>query len=169
MLVAPYLSARDLLIDRLGAQGAGRSQAYALSPADDQLVRPDGFINAADSLYLKHYAIEHLIELISREHLNRFDCMYQYKQNINRKQRALAVDLVFQACSSAKIDDKSIVYQAVSLMDRYYNQQYLYVRDANDIYLTGFTALFTASKNSEVEPLSLRDIKSHFLSDRFAK
>jgi hypothetical protein len=85
LLVAPYLSARDLLIDRLGAQGAGKSQAYALSPADDQLVRPDGFINAADSLYLKHYAIEHLIELISREHLNRFDCMYQYKQNINRK------------------------------------------------------------------------------------
>ena len=53
-------------------------------------------------------------------------------------------------------------------MDRYYNQQYVYIRDANDVFLTSFTALFIASKNSEVEPLSLRDIRTHFLFNRFS-
>ena len=95
--------------------------------------------------------------------------MYQYRQHINRRQRALAVDLVFQACSKTAMDDKSIVYQAVSLMDRYYNQKHVYIRDADDVFLSAFTALFISSKSSEVEPLSLRDIRTHFLFHKYTK
>lgn len=35
--------------------------------------------------------------------------------------------------------------------------------------LTAFVSLFIASKNQEVEPLSLRDIRSHFMHNQFSK
>ena len=35
--------------------------------------------------------------------------------------------------------------------------------------LTGYTTLFIASKNSEVEPLSLSDIKNHFLQKNYQR
>ena len=47
-------------------------------------------------------------------------------------------------------------------MDRYY-QKLDQPKTLSDVALTGFTALFMATKNCEVEPLCLGDIKNHFL------
>ena len=48
---------------------------YAMSLKDvpDQPKREEGFVNVTDQIYLKSYAVEVLIDLLSREHLNRFD------------------------------------------------------------------------------------------------
>ena len=54
-------------------------------------------------------------------------------------------------------------------MDRYYSQSQLNVKPLADAYLTGFTSLFIASKNSEIEPLSLSDIKNHFLNKNYTR
>ena len=70
---------------------------------------------------------------------------------------------------SIKIDDKSVVFQAVSLLDRYYDQKHLTVKPSSDCVLTGYTTLFIASKNSEVEPLSLSDVKNHFLQKNYQR
>ena len=47
-------------------------------------------------------------------------------------------------------------------MDRFYNN-FAGNHNPTDYCLTAYVALFIASKNSEVEPLSLRDIRDHFL------
>ena len=67
------------------------------------------------------------------------------------------------------MEDKSIVYQAVSLMDRFYNQKSLGTKPQADGYLTGFVSIFIASKNSEVEPLSLHDVKNHLLQSNYTR
>lgn len=67
------------------------------------------------------------------------------------------------------MEDKSIVYQAVSLMDRYYNQKDLQAKPHSDAFLTGFTSIFIASKNSEVEPISLSDVKNHLLQGNYSR
>ena len=66
------------------------------------------------------------------------------------------------------MEDKAIVYQSVSLMDRYYSQKNLIVKAQSDCHLTGYTSLFMASKNSEVEPLSLKDVRGHFLNKTYS-
>lgn len=35
--------------------------------------------------------------------------------------------------------------------------------------ITAFTSLFLSSKNTEVEPLSLGDVKSYLLGNKFSK
>ena len=54
-------------------------------------------------------------------------------------------------------------------MDRFYDQRILTPKPISDCYLTGYTALFISSKNSEVEPLTLQDIKHHFLQNSYTR
>lgn len=69
-----------------------------------------------------------------------------------------------------KMDDKSIVYQAVSMMDRFFAKNYGSIAQFDtESKLTSFVSLFMASKNSEVEPLNMKDIKNHFLNRRFCQ
>ena len=72
---------------------------------------------------------------------------------------------MFGAAARVKMDDKSIVYEAVSLLDRFYSSSLGKVDFTfqQDCFLTGYTGLFISSKNSEVEPLNLKDIRNHFL------
>lgn len=104
------------------------------------------------------------MELIGREKQNTFPNHISDKSD--RYSRAKTIDKVFAAAQTVKIDDKSIVYQSASLMDRYYQMNYKkddMHMNLSDSYLTGFTSLFIASKNSEVEPLNIKDIMNHFL------
>lgn len=81
----------------------------------------------------------------------------------------MMIDALFLAAQNVRLEDKSVVFQATSLMDRYYNQPDLSFKPESDIFLTAYTALFIATKNSEVEPLSLSDIKNHFLSNKYTR
>ena len=78
--------------------------------AQGQEVREEGFINQLDSYYLKQYAIEHLIDLLARERLNRFDNLLTKQTQIQRLGRASIIDTLFNVAQTIKIDDKSIVF-----------------------------------------------------------
>lgn len=62
-----------------------------------------------------------------------------------------------------------MVYQTVGYMDRFYAQSHLLPETLQECCLTSYVALFIASKNSEVEPLSLRDIRDHFLRESYKR
>ena len=53
------------------------------------------------------------------------------------------------------IDDKSVLFQAFNLMDRFYQNQHSCL-PSRDLQLTAVCSLFIASKNLEVDPLDLK-------------
>ena len=75
--------------------------------------------------------------------------------HITRHLRASVIDWLFEVAMKLSIEDKSVVFQAVNLMDRYYNQL-TESPQTRDLQLTAVTALFIASKNLEVDPLDLQ-------------
>lgn len=52
-------------------------------------------------------------------------------------------------------------------MDRFFATSDYQCKNLADCCLTSYSSLFIASKNSEVEPLSLRDIRDHFLNGHY--
>lgn len=60
-----------------------------------QDVRYEGFINQQDSFYLNSYAVENMIDLVSRENLNRFDNLFDNQTEIKRTGRAKVIDSLF--------------------------------------------------------------------------
>ena len=119
-------------------------------------------------MFLQSYAVEHLIEILGREHLNTYkDLLPDIKM---RKTRAHIIDTLFKSAAMVKMEDKSIIYQAVSMMDRYLEYSSKTFNSLNftpECTLIAFTSMFVASKNSEVEPLGIRDIKNVFLNRQY--
>ena len=113
-------------------------EAYsALSrPAMNQIptFRAEGFINFRDGQYLQNYSVEMLYELMNKERVNVFEehfCLDSHYSNITepwqliygtREERALIIDRFFELASMVQMQmhDKSIVFQAVSMIDRFY-------------------------------------------------
>ena len=133
--------------------------------SDGAEVRKEGFINATDQYYLNSYAMEQLIELLTRERINTFECLLD--DTMKRGLRAQAIDKLFMGAQRVKMEDKGIVYQAVSLVDRYFTEEMKWKSKihnfSSDIYLTAYTSFFIVSKVFEVEPLNLSDVRNHFL------
>jgi len=79
------------------------------------------------------------------------------------------VDQMFGVSQLIKIEDKSVVFHAFSLFDRFYKKHYLNTQQKfeSDFMLTAFVCLFSSSKNMEVEPLNLKDIKNSLLQRKF--
>ena len=87
-------------------------------------VRPIGFLNFSDRNFLKHYTMDHLFELLDRERVNQFPQHFEYGPEFDffygtSKMRAYVVNKLFGVASTPelKMTDKSIVFQAVSIMD----------------------------------------------------
>lgn len=55
----------------------------------------------------------------------------------------------------------------MSYIDRYCMKTRFPERQSDEICLTAYVALFIASKNSEVEPLSVHDVRNHFLNGTY--
>ena len=76
-LLEEYRSERVRLLEEMKERTdlAPAAGGYIISASEVQAheIREDGFINQLDAYYLKQYAIEHLIDLLAREKLNRFD------------------------------------------------------------------------------------------------
>ena len=68
--------------------------------------------------------------------------------------RASVVDWLFEVGTKMGISDKSVIFQAIGLMDRFYEAQTESLPN-KDLQLTAVTALFIASKNLEVDPMDL--------------
>lgn len=82
-----------------------------------------------DANYLRNYTIEAFMELVSREDENRFTNLFDLGPEFeskygSRRARAILIDKIFGVASQPELQmsDKSIIYQAVSIFDRYYNQ-----------------------------------------------
>ena len=87
-------------------------------------VRPIGFLNISDRSFLKNYTLAHLVELLKREKANQFPHHFEYGPEFeflygSSKMRAYVVNKLFGVSSTPELrmTDKSIVYQAVSIMD----------------------------------------------------
>ena len=78
------------------------------------------------------------------------------------------IDWLFEVCKKLKVQDKTVLYQAVSLMDRFYEAS---DEDfpTKDLQLTAVTCLFIASKNLEVEPLDLQTCTKTLCFNKFTK
>jgi len=113
-LLEEYKSERSRLLEQMSkvTDIAVKAGGFVISAkmAQAQEIREEGFINQPDSYYLKQYAIEHLIDLLARERLNRFDDLMIKQTEIGRLGRASIVDRLFQVAQSIKIDDKSVVF-----------------------------------------------------------
>jgi hypothetical protein len=83
-------------VSNIGPQTLNPNGYYiSFEEAIEQEVRTDGFINAQDSTYLSSYAVELLVELISREQKNTFTDLLMNQKGISRSMRAIFVDKLF--------------------------------------------------------------------------
>ena len=91
--------------------------------------RQDGYLNPCDFQYLSSYAIEHVTDLFSREMFNHYENLMNHGDEFeikfgSRKTRAYLIDQLFGVASKPEMQmsDKSVIFQAISLFDRYYNE-----------------------------------------------
>ena len=63
---------------------------------------------------------------------------------------------MFEVGTKLNMDDKGVIFEAVSLMDRFYDGIHPAQLPTSDLQLTAVTCLFVASKNLEVDPLDLQ-------------
>lgn len=88
--------------------------------------------------------------------------------NITRHLRAAVIDWLFEIGTKLNIEDKGVLFQAVNLMDRFYNIQKESL-PAKDLQLTAVTSLFIASKNLEVDPLDLSTCVKTLCFSKYSK
>jgi hypothetical protein len=58
--------------------------------------------------------------MLKNEHRSQFESLLNNQTDITRQLRACVIDWVFEIATKIKIEDKSVVYQAICLMDRFY-------------------------------------------------
>ena len=75
---------------------------------------------------------------------------------------------MFEVCTTMKIDDRGVMYQAVNLIDRFY-EALPHSMPQRDLQLTAVTSLFIASKSLEVEPLDLRACIKDLCYNKYSK
>jgi hypothetical protein len=95
---------------------------YVVEAEPLQTLRKDGFINVVDKVFLQNYSTESLEDLVAREHLNQY--VNLVPKNIHRLTRAEAIDRLFAGSCQAKMEDKSVVFQAIGMFDRYLIKKY---------------------------------------------
>lgn len=87
---------------------------------------------------------------------------------ITRQLRAAVIDWLFEVGMKINVDDKQVLFQAVSLMDRFYQAQNTSL-PSQDLQLTAVTSLFIASKNLEVDPLDLKTCVQTLCFNKYSK
>jgi hypothetical protein len=94
--------------------------------------------------------------------------MMNDQKEITRHLRASVIDWLFEVGTKLAIDDKGVIFQAVNLMDRFYDKakESLPVKD---LQLTAVTSLFIASKNLEVDPLDLNTCCKTLCFNKYSK
>ena len=106
--------------------------------------------------------------MTENEYKSQFNALLTNQINITRQLRASVIDWLFEAASKWNIEDKQVLFQAVNLMDRFYNSQVASL-PLKDLQLTAVTALLIASKNLEVDPLDLKTCITTFCFNKYSK
>jgi hypothetical protein len=92
--------------------------------------------------------------MLASEYKQQFNALMTSQPDITRQLRAAVIDWLFEVGTKLNIEDKTVLFEAINLMDRFYDQT-KELLPAKDLQLTAVTALFLASKNLEVDPLDL--------------
>lgn len=106
-------------------------------------------------LYLQYYGLVQFQDLVDAEYASQFSNLMAEQPEITRHLRAAVIDWLFEVGTKLEIVDKSVLFEAINLMDRFYTHTNKKLPQ-NDLQLTAVTALFIASKNLEVDPLDLQ-------------
>lgn len=78
------------------------------------------------------------------------------------------IDWLFEVATKLNIEDKGVLFQAINLMDRYYDRQKV-IMPIRDLQLTAVTSLFVASKNLEVDPIDLSTCSKTLCFNKYSK
>ena len=78
------------------------------------------------------------------------------------------IDWIFEVGGKLGIKDKSVIYLALSLMDRFYEAQDEEL-PTKDLQLTAVTSLFIASKNTDVDPIDLQTCCKTLCFNKYSK
>jgi len=76
-----------------------------------------------ETTYLRLYGRELFDDMIENEYRSQFNALLTNQVKITRQLRAAVIDWLFEVGSKINIEDKQVLFQAVSLMDRYYTTQ----------------------------------------------
>jgi hypothetical protein len=66
--------------------------------------------------------VEQYLDLISCEYKSQFSALLSNQEEITRHLRASVIDWLFEVGTKLNIEDKSVIFQAFSLMDRFYDK-----------------------------------------------
>ncbi len=106
--------------------------------------------------------------MLQQEYKAQFDNLLSCQTQITRHLRASVIDWLFEVSAKLQIEDKTVVFQAINLMDRYYEKSES-DHPVKDLQLTAVTALFIASKNLEVDPLDLQTCCKTLCFNKYSK
>lgn len=90
------------------------------------------------------------------------------QKEISKHLRASVIDWLFEIGTKLNIEDKSVLFQAINLMDRFYDRVEISL-PTKDLQLTAVTSLFVASKNLEVEPIELSTCSKILCFNKYTK
>lgn len=76
------------------------------------------------------------------------------------------IDWLFEIIGKFKITEKSLMFQAISMMDRYY-QKCEQMMPTSDLQLTAVTCFFIAAKNIMIEPFTLQNVMENMCYNKF--
>jgi hypothetical protein len=61
--------------------------------------------------------------MLENQHKCQFNNLMEHQKNITRQLRASIIDWLFEVGRVLDIKDKGVIFQAINLMDRYYDKQ----------------------------------------------
>lgn len=152
-----FLSQYSPNVQPVNPYGVTSPEQYSHMSTSAESNKPNKHVNllrADETKYLELYSKEQFEDLLCNEHKCQFPNLMENQQEISRHLRASIIDWLFEVGTKLNIDDKSVIFQAINLMDRYYDRQETSM-PYKDLQLTAVTSLFISSKNLEVEPLDL--------------
>ena len=77
-----------------------------------------------EARYLKLYGRELFEDMVDNEYKSQFNALLTNQLKITRQLRAAVIDWLFEVGTKINIEDKSVLFQSVNLMDRFYTAQH---------------------------------------------
>lgn len=77
-------------------------------------------LSAEETSYLRQYGRDLFDDMIEHEYRSQFNALMTNQIKITRQLRAAVIDWLFEVATKINIEDKQVLFQAVSLMDRFY-------------------------------------------------
>ena len=70
--------------------------------------------------YLRNYGVEIFNDMIANERKSQFSSLLTRQRQISRQLRASVIDWLFEVVVIMRLNDRTVIYQTINLMDQYY-------------------------------------------------